>query len=87
MIGIILSTCINSLPIVALTALVYRIRAAVRGFDTDYDWGKFPHARCFYKDEEFDLEDPEKGFLHSHLLLQVRQSFAICLSSTEFCNV
>ncbi|KAJ3756362.1 hypothetical protein EV360DRAFT_85034 [Lentinula raphanica] len=47
------------------------VRAAVRAFNSEYDFGKTAHARCFYKEELFDPEDLDKGFLQSYLLLQV----------------
>ncbi|KAJ3920566.1 hypothetical protein F5877DRAFT_65608 [Lentinula edodes] len=41
------------------------------------------HARCFYKDEEFDPDDFDKGFLQSYLLVQVYRLMFTSLLSTK----
>ncbi|KAJ3963707.1 hypothetical protein EV361DRAFT_943360 [Lentinula raphanica] len=59
------------------------VRAAVRAFNSEYDFGKTAHARCFYKEELFDPEDLDKGFLQSYLLLQVYRLIFTSPSSTK----
>ncbi|KAJ3724916.1 hypothetical protein C8R42DRAFT_555472, partial [Lentinula raphanica] len=46
-------------------------RAAVQRMDPEYDFAGSAHSMCFYKDEKFNPEDPDEGFLQSHWLLQV----------------
>ncbi|KAJ3778514.1 hypothetical protein FB446DRAFT_832291 [Lentinula raphanica] len=46
------------------------IRAAVQRMDPDYDFASSAHSRCFYKDEKFNPDKPDEGYLQSHLLLQ-----------------
>lgn len=57
------------------------IRAAVQRMDPDYDFAGSAHSLCFYKDEIFDPNDPDKGFLQSHWLLQVCLRFLVVVSS------
>ncbi|KAJ3845618.1 hypothetical protein EV368DRAFT_70557, partial [Lentinula lateritia] len=59
------------------------VRAAVRTFDLKYDFASCAHAHCFYKDEEFDLDDLDKGFLQSYLLIQVYRLMFTSPSSTK----
>ncbi|KAH7870438.1 uncharacterized protein C8R40DRAFT_1175702 [Lentinula edodes] len=59
------------------------VRAAVRAFDPNYDFASSAHARCFYKDEEFDPDDFDKGFLQSYLLVQVYRLMFTSPSSTK----
>ncbi|KAJ3886672.1 hypothetical protein GG344DRAFT_81472 [Lentinula edodes] len=59
------------------------VRAAVRAFDPNYDFASSAHARCFYKDEDFDPNDLDKGFLQSYLLVQVYRLMFTSPSSTK----
>ncbi|KAJ3813957.1 hypothetical protein F5876DRAFT_73352 [Lentinula aff. lateritia] len=60
------------------------VRAAVCAFDLNYDFASSAHACCFYKDEEFDPDDFDKGFLQSYLLVQVyRLMFTSPLSTKD----
>ncbi|KAH7869106.1 uncharacterized protein C8R40DRAFT_1060292 [Lentinula edodes] len=59
------------------------VRAAVRAFDPKYDFASSARARCFYKDEEFDPDDLDKGFLQSYLLVQVYRLMFTSPSSTK----
>lgn len=54
-----------------MTFRLCSVRAAVRAFGPKYDFASSARARCFYKDEEFDPDDLDKGFLQSYLLVQV----------------
>lgn len=56
------------------------VRAAVQRMDPEYDFASSAHSLCFYKDEKFNLDDPDKGFLQSHWLLQVRFCFILIIS-------
>ncbi|KAF9066226.1 hypothetical protein BDP27DRAFT_1227788, partial [Rhodocollybia butyracea] len=47
------------------------IRTAIRNFENDFDFASSARARCFYTDSIFNPNDLDKGFLKSHLLLQV----------------
>ncbi|KAJ4473904.1 hypothetical protein C8R41DRAFT_734914, partial [Lentinula lateritia] len=47
------------------------VRATICAFDPIYDFTSSADARCFYKDEEFDPDNLDKGFLQSYLLVQV----------------
>ncbi|KAJ3847523.1 hypothetical protein EV368DRAFT_87652 [Lentinula lateritia] len=59
------------------------VRAAIRAFDPNYDFASSAHARCFYKDEDFDPNDLDKGFLQSYLLVQVYRLIFTSPSSTK----
>ncbi|KAJ3878198.1 hypothetical protein F5051DRAFT_503376 [Lentinula edodes] len=59
------------------------VRAAIRAFDPIYDFASSAHARCFYKDEEFDPDNLDKGFLQSYLLVQVYRLIFTSPSSTK----
>ncbi|KAJ3932396.1 MAG: hypothetical protein NXY57DRAFT_1038458 [Lentinula lateritia] len=59
------------------------VRAAVRAFGPKYDFASSARARCFYKDEEFDPDDLDKGFLQSYLLVQVYRLMFTSPSSTK----
>ncbi|KAJ3846113.1 hypothetical protein EV368DRAFT_70174 [Lentinula lateritia] len=47
---------------------------AVQHMDPKYDFASSAHSLCFYKDEKFDLDDLDNGFLQSHWLLQTYQT-------------
>ncbi|KAJ3963487.1 hypothetical protein EV361DRAFT_967662, partial [Lentinula raphanica] len=59
------------------------VRAAVRAFDTDYDFAISARPRCLYKDEMFDPSDPDKGYLQSYLLVQTYRLMFTSPSSTK----
>ncbi|KAJ3846444.1 hypothetical protein EV368DRAFT_69918 [Lentinula lateritia] len=51
----------------------------------EFNWNDMAsaHAHCFYKDEEFDPNDFDKGFLQSYLLVQVYHLIFMSLSLTK----
>ncbi|KAJ3926634.1 MAG: hypothetical protein NXY57DRAFT_864688, partial [Lentinula lateritia] len=51
--------------------------------DPDYDFAGSAHSLCFYKDEIFDPNDPDKGFLQSHWLLQTYRTIFTSPSSAK----
>ncbi|KAJ3985138.1 hypothetical protein F5890DRAFT_1473973 [Lentinula detonsa] len=60
------------------------VRATLRKLeDPTYDFASSAHSRCFYPAEGFDPEDLDKGFLQSHLLLQVYRMLFTSPSSTK----
>ncbi|KAF5393790.1 hypothetical protein D9757_000389 [Collybiopsis confluens] len=59
------------------------IRASVRALSTDYDFSSFSNARCFYRHEQFDSEDYDKGYLQSHLLIQLYRHLFTSPSSAK----
>ncbi|KAJ3803635.1 hypothetical protein F5876DRAFT_71289 [Lentinula aff. lateritia] len=59
------------------------VHAAVRTFNSKYNFASSAHAHCFYKDKEFDLDDLDKGFLQSYLLIQVYRLMFTSPSSTK----
>ncbi|KAJ3831439.1 hypothetical protein F5878DRAFT_675157 [Lentinula raphanica] len=59
------------------------IRAAVQRMDPDYDFASSAHSRCFYKDEKFNPDKPDEGYLQSHLLLQVYRTIYMLPSSAN----
>ncbi|KAJ3764616.1 hypothetical protein FB446DRAFT_799470 [Lentinula raphanica] len=59
------------------------IRAAVKRMDPDYDFASSAHSRCFYKDEDFNSDLPDKGYLQSYLLLQVYRTIYTSPSSAN----
>ncbi|KAJ3820685.1 hypothetical protein F5880DRAFT_1733206 [Lentinula raphanica] len=59
------------------------IRAAVKRMDPDYDFASSAHSRCFYKDEKFNPDLPDEGYLQSYLLLQVYRTIYTSPSSAN----
>ncbi|KAJ3832522.1 hypothetical protein F5878DRAFT_666495 [Lentinula raphanica] len=57
--------------------------AAVRAFNSDYDFAISARPRCFYKDEMFDVNNPDNGYLQSYLLVQVYRLIFTSPSSTK----
>ncbi|KAJ4493205.1 hypothetical protein C8R41DRAFT_867087 [Lentinula lateritia] len=58
-------------------------RTAVQRMDPEYDFASSAHSLCFYKDEKFDLDDPDNGFLQSHWLLQTYRTIFTSPSSAK----
>ncbi|KAJ3738141.1 hypothetical protein EV360DRAFT_77098, partial [Lentinula raphanica] len=50
--------------------------AAVRAFNSDYNFAASPRPRCFYKEEMYDANDPDNGYLQSYLLVQKKKTGA-----------
>ncbi|KAJ3914320.1 hypothetical protein F5877DRAFT_82901 [Lentinula edodes] len=59
------------------------VRAAVQRMDPEYDFASSAHSLCFYKEEKFTLDDPDKGFLQSHWLLQMYRTIFTSPSSAK----
>ncbi|KAH7874316.1 uncharacterized protein C8R40DRAFT_1252416 [Lentinula edodes] len=59
------------------------VRAAVQRMDPEYDFASSAHSLCFYKDQKFTLDDPDKGFLQSHWLLQMYRTIFTSPSSAK----
>ncbi|KAJ3975900.1 hypothetical protein EV361DRAFT_959110 [Lentinula raphanica] len=59
------------------------VRAAVRAFSSEYDFAISARPRCLYKDEIFDSNDPDNGYLQSYLLVQVYRLIFTSPSSTK----
>ncbi|KAJ3845258.1 hypothetical protein F5878DRAFT_705652 [Lentinula raphanica] len=58
-------------------------RAAVQRMDPEYDFASSARSRCFYKDEDFDADSPDDGYLQSYLLLQVYRTIYTSPSSAK----
>ncbi|KAJ3710012.1 hypothetical protein C8R42DRAFT_597785, partial [Lentinula raphanica] len=58
-------------------------RAAVQRMDPEYDFASSARSRCFYKDEEFNADSPDDGYLQSYLLLQVYRTIYTSPSSAK----
>ncbi|KIK49831.1 hypothetical protein GYMLUDRAFT_51497 [Collybiopsis luxurians FD-317 M1] len=59
------------------------VRAAVRALDPEFDFAGSARARCFYKNEECNPEDPDQGYLQSYLLVQVYRHLFTSPSSAK----
>ncbi|KAJ3834767.1 hypothetical protein F5878DRAFT_727993 [Lentinula raphanica] len=58
-------------------------REAVQRMDPEYDFASSARSRCFYKDEEFNADSPDEGYLQSYLLLQVYRTIYTSPSSAK----
>ncbi|KAJ3776111.1 hypothetical protein FB446DRAFT_785389 [Lentinula raphanica] len=59
------------------------VRAAVQRMDPEYDFASSARSRCFYKDEKYNPDSPDEGYLQSYLLLQVYRTIYTSPSSAK----
>ncbi|KAJ3714488.1 hypothetical protein EV361DRAFT_948495 [Lentinula raphanica] len=57
--------------------------AAVQRLDPEYDVATSARSLCFYKDEKFNPDSPDEGYLQSYLSLQVYRTIYTSLSSAK----
>lgn len=72
MTGMMKGTFFSTCQMVCSCSRIVRVRTKLREADSDYDYTIDICLRCFYRGFKGSLDNPEKGFLQSSLLIKVR---------------